>query len=149
MPTLRQRKAVKAIVENGGIVSKGMEAAGYTKATAKTPQKLTNSKGWAELLEEALPDSLLSKVHKKLLAKKEKIVVGVGNGYSEIRITGEPHSDTLRALEMGYRLKARFIDRTDITSGGKPIQIDISEAIAKKNDINTSAESNSGRLAPV
>lgn len=48
MPTERQIRAVKAIVENGGIVSKAMESVGYTKATAKTPQKLTTSIGFKE-----------------------------------------------------------------------------------------------------
>ena len=41
MATQRQRKAVNNIVDNGGIVSKAMEKAGYSKKTAKTPQKLT------------------------------------------------------------------------------------------------------------
>jgi len=48
MPTERQKKAVKRIVENGGIVSKAMEEVGYSPRTAKTPQKLTNSKGYKE-----------------------------------------------------------------------------------------------------
>lgn len=39
--------------------------------------------------------------------------------------------------------------QTDITSGGKSLNISISEAIAKKNDINPSPEPNSGGPAPV
>uniref|UniRef100_A0A6H1ZC80 Terminase n=1 Tax=viral metagenome TaxID=1070528 RepID=A0A6H1ZC80_9ZZZZ len=71
MATVKQKKAVKKLVENGGNVSKAMEAAGYTKATAKTPQKLTESKGYAEILGEHLPDKLLAKKHKELLEATE------------------------------------------------------------------------------
>lgn len=48
MATLRQRKAFKNIVENGGIVSKAMRDAGYSDKTAKTPQKLTESVAYQE-----------------------------------------------------------------------------------------------------
>ncbi len=67
MATQRQKKALDKVVENGGIISKAMRDAGYSEETAKTPSKLTDSKGWKELLEEALPDSLLTQKHKELL----------------------------------------------------------------------------------
>ena len=44
MATIRQKKALAKIVENGGNVSKAMVEAGYSPMTAKTPQKLTESK---------------------------------------------------------------------------------------------------------
>ena len=62
MPTKRQRKAVDKMVENGGIVSTAMIAAKYSLATAKTPQKLTESKGYKELLKEyGLTEGLITK----------------------------------------------------------------------------------------
>ncbi|MGH7249392.1 MAG: hypothetical protein ACREGC_00275 [Minisyncoccia bacterium] len=148
MATLKQKLALKKITENHGNVGQGMIEAGYTPATAKKPKNLTESKGWIELLEKELPDSLLTKVHKKLLAKKEKIVIGAGQGYSEIVETGQPHTDALRAVEMGYRLKARFIDRTDLTSGGQPIIL-IDQATATKYGIAPSAKTDSERPAQV
>lgn len=60
MATLRQRKAIDKLVENGGNVSRAMIEAGYTPATAKTPQKLTESVGFKELCEQAgLTDNFL------------------------------------------------------------------------------------------
>jgi len=68
--TIKQKKAIKNMVENGGIVSKAMVDAGYSPATAKTPQKLTESKGFEELKEQ-YKSSLLSRgIDGKRLAKK-------------------------------------------------------------------------------
>lgn len=50
MPTIRQKKAAIEIVENGGVVSTAMIASGYSKNTAKTPSKLTDSDGFKELM---------------------------------------------------------------------------------------------------
>ena len=48
MASIKQKKAVKAIIENHGNVSKGMLEAGYTPATAKNPKNLTSSIGFKE-----------------------------------------------------------------------------------------------------
>ena len=62
MATEKQRRALDNLVENGGNVSKAMRDAGYTKETAKTPQKLTESVGFRELAEElGLTESFLTK----------------------------------------------------------------------------------------
>jgi hypothetical protein len=52
MPTEKQRQAVKKMVENGGIASRAMRDVGYSKETAKSPHKLTESKGFKEICEE-------------------------------------------------------------------------------------------------
>jgi len=52
MATIKQKNAVNNIVDNGGNVSKAMLDAKYSKNTAKTPQKLTNSKGFKEICDE-------------------------------------------------------------------------------------------------
>lgn len=49
MATTRQKMAFNRVVENGGNISRAMMDVGYTPATAKTPQKLTESKGFQEL----------------------------------------------------------------------------------------------------
>lgn len=60
MATLKQRKAIEAMVENGGAVMPAMIQAGYSPATAHTPGKLTNSGGFKELLVEyGLTESLV------------------------------------------------------------------------------------------
>lgn len=65
MPTIRQKIAFKKTVENGGNVSKAMRDAKYGK-TSKNPKKLTQSKGWQELMDEYLPEKDLARVHKEL-----------------------------------------------------------------------------------
>lgn len=67
MATLKQKKAIKKLVENGGkSVSQAMREAGYSEATAKTPSKLTKSDGWQELMDKYMPDKLIAKTHKEL-----------------------------------------------------------------------------------
>ena len=67
MPTIRQKKAFKRTLENGGVVSTAMLESDYSPAMAKNPQKLTTSKGWLELVEHHLGDSVLAEKHAELL----------------------------------------------------------------------------------
>lgn len=69
-PTLKQRRAIVALVENGGNVSQAMMSAGYTPATAKTPQKLTESLGFEVLSKEYKKELLAVGITAKKLAKK-------------------------------------------------------------------------------
>lgn len=50
MSTIKQEKALEKIVENGGNASQAMIEVGYSPNTAKTPQKLTESKGYKAIL---------------------------------------------------------------------------------------------------
>lgn len=60
MSTIKQQRAAEILVENGGNVSKAMRDAGYTDQTAKTPSKLTKSKGFMELMDDGgLTDELI------------------------------------------------------------------------------------------
>lgn len=72
MPTIKQRKAVDALLENTGNVSKSMRQAGYAKATAKNPKELTESKGFQELLAEIDDQPLLDKLKDIALDKNDK-----------------------------------------------------------------------------
>lgn len=67
MPTIKQKKAFKKVVENGGNVSKAMKDADYSAAMAKNPHKLTKSKGWQEMMDTYLPEKLLAEKHRELL----------------------------------------------------------------------------------
>lgn len=70
MATQRQKKAIANLLENGGIVSKAMLDAGYTAATSKTPQKLTDSVAFRSMADR-IPDDLLEKVHLDGLKAKQ------------------------------------------------------------------------------
>ena len=74
MVTIKQQKALKELSEVIGkdddvAIGKIMRKAGYSLSTSKTPQRLTESKGWKELLERYhLKDRLITLIDK--LAKE-------------------------------------------------------------------------------
>lgn len=65
--TKKQKLAASELVKNGGFVGEAMIAAGYSPNTAKTPTKLTRSKGWQELMDTAFPDEMITKIQRELL----------------------------------------------------------------------------------
>lgn len=72
MATIKQKRAVDKTLENLGSDSPKtmgtiLKESGYADTIAENPQIITTSKGFKELLEEALPDSLLTERHKELL----------------------------------------------------------------------------------
>ena len=97
-PSIKQKKAVDNLVGNGGNVTKAMLDAGYSVATANTPQKLTESKAFADLLETYLPDDMLLRALSYDIEKKE------GNRTSE--------------LQLGFKLKGRMTEKVDVTTKG-------------------------------
>jgi hypothetical protein len=111
MATTRQKTAAKKI--SGNIGNKGskksmgkiLKEAGYSDSVCKTPSRVTESKGWKELMEEYFPADKIYKIHKKLLNKKE-IVSYKG----EFIKTRQPHSDVKYALDMIYKLKGFYKD---------------------------------------
>lgn len=116
MATQKQKRAFKKSVENGGNVSKAMRDAGYSPATAKTPQKLTESKAWDELMEEYLPDDLLMKVHSEGLQANRvlsaKIVVLGGNKEATTQtddfIEVPDHATRHKYLDTALKLKDKY-----------------------------------------
>lgn len=111
MATERQKEAIENVVENGGNVSRAMLDAGYSPNTAKTPQKLTESKAWEELMKEHLPDVSLAKVHEQLLHSEEQPI-------------------QVKALDMGYKLKGKYApEKKSVELGDKTLN-----ALAELND---------------
>lgn len=72
MATLKQKLAVKKMVENGGIISKAMRDVGYSKNTAKVPSKLTNSDGFKEEVKPFLEQ--LEKHRQKVIKRMEETI---------------------------------------------------------------------------
>ncbi|MDB5188237.1 MAG: hypothetical protein JWO50_757 [Candidatus Kaiserbacteria bacterium] len=52
MATIKQKRAVQKIVENGGNATNAMREAGYSEASVNNPSNLTKSKGYREILNE-------------------------------------------------------------------------------------------------
>jgi hypothetical protein len=101
MATIRQKKAVEKIVENGGNVSKAMRDAGYSPETAKSPSKLTSTAAFAELMEAYLPDDML------LRALSDDVELKVGNRKGE--------------LELAFKIKGRMTEKVDVTTKGESL----------------------------
>ena len=126
MATIRQKRAFEKIVENGGIVSKGMRDAKYSPETAKTPSKLTDSKGFKELCKEyGLTDQLL------LTALVEDIKGKKKNRKPE--------------LELGFKIKGRLTEHFDVMTGGKKFNLTTEQVktIAKRTIDDDKSESKS------
>lgn len=116
MATEKQKKAVNNMVENGGIASKAMLDADYSKNTAKTPQKLTESKGFKEICADCgLTDELI------LNSLTEDIKLKPQNRKAE--------------LELGAKIKGLIKDRMEL-SGNKENPISIISYERAKEIIN-------------
>ncbi len=104
MSTIKQELALNKMVENGGNLSQAMRDVGYSENTAKTPQKLTESLGFIELCEvKGLTDDLL------INALIEDIKEKKGNRKAE--------------LELGFKIKGRFIKKVDVLNNELPVPI--------------------------
>lgn len=123
----------KELSDKGGVrksVSRAMLEAGYSKETAKTPAKLTDTDNWKYLMQEYLPDSLLAKKHKELLNKREVIFITNEEGKKQKVDLGLDVQATFRGLDMAYKLKKRYGDEQ---GSGNKILIVMPAAIIDKN----------------
>lgn len=71
MSTIKQKKVAELIIKNKGNVSKSMIEAGYSKASAKNPIRVTGSKGWNELVADNMPQDVIAVELRALLDAKE------------------------------------------------------------------------------
>lgn len=126
MATFKQIQAINHLVENGGNVSKAMRDAGYSPATAKTPQKLTESAGFAELMEAYLPDDILLRA----LADD---------------IDGKPLNRKAE-LELAFKLKGKMVEKQDVTSNGQTLQVVVPTAVAQAFNVNTNTDAETGSV---
>lgn len=65
MATLRQKKAIKNVLENGGNITKAMKDAQYSPATVNNPKNLTESDAWKDFIEGTDLDTDLVRVAKQ------------------------------------------------------------------------------------
>lgn len=121
MATIKQKKALNALVENGGNISQAMIAADYSLNTAHTPQKLTESQGFQELLEEnGFTDDFLIKALREDIEKKPQ--------------------NRIAELSLGFKIKGRLSDNPVGTQNNLIV---LASEILEKNDINRSPEADS------
>ena len=124
MVTIKQKKAFKIVGENGGNISKAMAEAGYsiTKPNVST-DKLTNSNGWKELMEQHLPDKLLAKKHRELLEQKELAYFVFSKDKKDDEIEGHMKANGLDLIVIRH------------TDKGKMAFYSIDNSVAKKNGL--------------
>jgi len=135
--TLKQKTALKKMVENGGNISKAMRDAGYSKQTAKNPSKLTKSKSWQQLMDEFLPDAKIIKVIQEGLEANRTIsaTVVVKSDDPKVRtkqatardvdfIDVPDHATRHKFVETAVKIKNKLpATKTDITTDGLPIEV--------------------------
>lgn len=112
MATMKQKKALVKYIENHGNASKAMIDAGYDPTTAVNPSNLTKSKGWNELLEEYLPDELLTKVHLEGLQATKVIAANITYGDANEKtndfIDVPDHPTRHKYLDTAYKVKKKI-----------------------------------------
>lgn len=85
-----------------------MVKAGYAASTSKRTNKVTRTKGWAELMEEELPDKLLAKRHRELLDSRQVEIVHNGKE-SHAEIIDQPDVQAVsKGLDMAYKLGGKY-----------------------------------------
>lgn len=102
MSTFKQKLAASKLVENGGNIGKAMVDAGYSPRTAKTPQKLTNSRGFRSIVKNLVSDVELVKKHRELLYATKLESFDFGNGRETY--VKPNYRIRLKALDMYYKL---------------------------------------------
>ena len=82
MATIKQQKALKILSENiGNSTSKPikmgqiLKQAGYSDSVSRTPQRVTETKGWTELLQTYVDDEFVLKKLKKLFDSSNPMMV--------------------------------------------------------------------------
>jgi len=128
MATRKQKRVAKILMENGGMpIGKAMVMAGYSKLSALTPQKLTDSKGWLEVFDEAISDKDLIAVHKrglKAFRETPRISGRDKSGapiYEYIKVP-DFHAQH-KFLETGYKAKGRFTGVNSDDAGNLTINL--------------------------
>lgn len=114
MPTIKQKMAFKKVLA-GTTLTKAMKEAKYSTTTSNTTGKLTRSKGWKELIDRHLSDSLLIKKHRELLDKRE------ANGEIDVQAV-------TKGLDMAYKLKGSYAPEKSVS-----LNVNTSEEIIKKS----------------
>lgn len=109
MSTIKQRKALENLAENGGNIGKAMKDAGYSEVSSKTPKKLTESKGFAELRDEYLPSDLALKAHKEAFDATKPF-----SSHTEPDKEVPDNAIRLKAAELYYKMTGQLIDKAQI-----------------------------------
>lgn len=131
MASIRQKKAVKRLIENGGkSLSQAMVDVGYSPGYAHNPHKIKNTKSWNELMKEYLPEEDLAKIHQEQLHAEKLQPIG---GKTKVV---KDNDARLRALDLGYKIRGLYAPKKiSITDdNGDLTDEDLEREIARELD---------------
>ena len=133
-PTIKQRKAYKEVLK-GSTITSAMVKSGYSETTASTTGKLTNTKGWKELLDKTISDRKLVKVLDEGLISGKRVFKN-NNETGEIEDMGvEPdYAVRHKYLETGLKLKSKFPKEDP----DNPLDGDLKVLLVQINNVNNS-----------
>lgn len=104
-------RGILAEMTKGKTISEAMIAMSYSKSAANKPKVVTETRSWAALMEEHLPEDLIAERHAELLNKRETRVETYGRGKNrrhEVIDLGPNVSAVGKGLEMAYKLRGAF-----------------------------------------
>lgn len=141
VPTENQKKVFGIVAEDIRkgekiSISKAMKKSGvYSKSMTAHPEKITRSKGWQALLDQHLPDSLITKKTLGLLNQKKLDYFVFPKGMSDEEITEHVEGAGLKVITI------RFSDK------GKMAFYSIDDAVAISNGLDFASKFK-GKYAP-
>ena len=109
------------LMSNGMSQSEAMIETEYRIALAQSTKAVLATDAWGLVMERYLPDDVLGARHKALLDKNDS--------------NGSPDTMAVsKALDMAYKLKGKYVEKIDVTSGGKALPASIVFNFNKKKD---------------
>ncbi len=105
-------KEVLAHMAKGMSLTDAMIETNYQAVLKNSPGAVSETTAWKLVMEKYLPDDYLGQKHKSLLEKVDR------NGDIDTAAVA-------KGLEMAYKLKGRFVEKVDVTSGGKALPANI------------------------
>lgn len=114
--TTKQAIAIKKMSENiGKPIGQVMLESGYSPTTALTPKRLTQTKAWREVFDEAIPDELLNrKLQEGLDSNRTISAIGQANGKSVEFVDVPDMATRHKYLETAYKLKGRLKEQAQL-----------------------------------
>jgi len=100
---IKHKKVLEKLSENGGNLANAIRETGlYSEEIALSPDKITNSLTWNEVIEESLSDAVLMEKHKELLqsTRIDHMVFGLGPKKNEDKKEGEDVLSDVEIIEL-------------------------------------------------
>jgi len=114
-PKPRIKTVFEKVMENHGIgIGKKMIEEGYTKASAKNPKNVTESKSWEMLMDEYIPESLIAETHKEAFKANRTISVVSGKqatGGTTDFVDVPDWQTRMKATELGYKIRGKLVEK--------------------------------------